>query len=84
LTTEDIPALPERGLIMPSIVSPLMVWLYNIGLGSLAYRVEKICDGSGEDPSCSRSVSGTSITDHLVYYGLDMKSDDPEACRIVT
>jgi hypothetical protein len=35
----------------------LQVWLYNIGLGSLVYRVEKICDGSGEDPSCSRLVN---------------------------
>lgn len=35
----------------------LQVWLYNVGLGSLVYRVEKICDGSGEDPSCSRLVN---------------------------
>ncbi|CAI8590820.1 unnamed protein product [Vicia faba] len=62
---------------------PREVWLYNIGLGSLVYRVEKICDGSGEDPDCSRSVSGNSITDHLVYYGVDMGSDDPATCRIV-
>lgn len=34
----------------------LQVWLYNIGLGSLVYSVEKICDGSGEDPNCSRLV----------------------------
>lgn len=34
--------------------SYFQVWLYNIGLGSLIYEVEKICDGSGEDPSCSR------------------------------
>lgn len=30
-----------------------------------------------------RSVSGNSITDHLVYYGIDMGSDEPESCRIV-
>lgn len=34
----------------------LQVWLYNIGLGSLVYSVEKICDESGEDPNCSRLV----------------------------
>ena len=34
----------------------LQVWLYNIGLGSLVYNVEKICDESGEDPDCSRLV----------------------------
>lgn len=33
---------------------PREVWLYNIGFGSLVYMVEKVCDGSGEDPSCSR------------------------------
>lgn len=30
-----------------------------------------------------RSVSGNSITDHLVYYGVDMGSDTPGSCRIV-
>ncbi|KAL5150933.1 Lipase [Glycine soja] len=61
----------------------LQVWLYNIGLGSLVYSVEKICDESGEDPNCSRSVTGNSIADHLVYYGVDMGSDEPSSCRIV-
>ncbi|XP_039156827.1 uncharacterized protein LOC120287686 isoform X2 [Eucalyptus grandis] len=28
--------------------------LYDIGFGSLVYEVEKVCDGSGEDPICSR------------------------------
>jgi hypothetical protein len=27
------------------------------------------CDGSGEDPSCSDSVLGISIPDHLHYMG---------------
>lgn len=30
-----------------------------------------------------RSVSGNSIADHLVYYGVDMGSDEPSSCRIV-
>lgn len=34
--------------------SNLQVWIYNLGLGFLIYEVEKICDGSGEDPDCSR------------------------------
>ncbi|KAL9685978.1 hypothetical protein QQ045_023433 [Rhodiola kirilowii] len=33
---------------------PREVWLYNIGVGSLVYEVEKVCDGTGEDPDCSR------------------------------
>lgn len=59
------------------------VWLYNIGLGSLIYKVEKICDGSGEDPSCSRSVTGNSISDHLVYFGVRMGCDKWMPCGIV-
>ena len=38
-----------------SFFSFLQVWIHNIGLGSLVYNVEKICDDSGEDPTCSRS-----------------------------
>lgn len=40
----------------------LQVWLYNIGLGSLVYTVEKECDGSGEDPTCSRYAFSSSAT----------------------
>ncbi|KAL9407848.1 hypothetical protein AB3S75_046399 [Citrus x aurantiifolia] len=62
---------------------PREVWLYNIGLGSLIYEIEKICDGSGEDPSCSRSVTGNSVSDHLVYFGVRMGCNGRTPCRIV-
>ncbi|ESR32878.1 Lipase 3 domain-containing protein [Citrus sinensis] len=62
---------------------PREVWLYHIGLGSLIYEVEKICDGSGEDPSCSRSVTGNSVSDHLVYFGVRMGCNEWTPCRIV-
>ncbi|KAE8735003.1 lipase-like isoform X3 [Hibiscus syriacus] len=62
---------------------PREVWLYNLGLGSLVYRVEKVCDNSGEDPTCSRSVSGNSIVDHLSYYGVDLMCQEWRSCRIV-
>ncbi|KAA8548509.1 hypothetical protein F0562_000224 [Nyssa sinensis] len=62
---------------------PREVWLYNIGLGSLVYTVEKVCDSSGEDPSCSRSVTGNSIIDHLVYYGVKLGGEPVGTCRIV-
>ncbi|QCD77010.1 triacylglycerol lipase [Vigna unguiculata] len=81
-----VPHLPPYYYYLPQKTYhhfPREVWLYNIGLGSLVYSVEKICDGSGEDPTCSRSVTGNSIADHLVYYGVDMGSDDPSSCRIV-
>ncbi|KAJ3676187.1 hypothetical protein LUZ60_003599 [Juncus effusus] len=63
---------------------PREVWLHNIGLGSLVYLVEQVCDDSGEDPSCSRSVSGNSVKDHLVYLGINMKAESWGTCRIVT
>ncbi|KAJ3683754.1 hypothetical protein LUZ60_013981 [Juncus effusus] len=55
---------------------PTEVWLHD--------GEEKVCDGSGEDPTCSRSVWITSITDHFTYYGIDMESDDWSTCRIIT
>ncbi|XP_021867300.1 probable feruloyl esterase A isoform X2 [Spinacia oleracea] len=63
---------------------PREVWLYNIGYGSLIYPVEKICDCSGEDPSCSRSVMGNSVLDHLVYYGVNLQAESWNSCRIVS
>ncbi|KAI5650685.1 hypothetical protein M9H77_36690 [Catharanthus roseus] len=63
---------------------PTEVWIHNIGYESLVYPVEQICDGSGEDPTCSRSVSGDSIYDHLSYYGIQMGCNEPgRKCRIV-
>ncbi|RWR94122.1 lipase [Cinnamomum micranthum f. kanehirae] len=62
---------------------PREVWLYNIGLGSLVYTVEKICDASGEDPACCRSVSGNSIADHLKYFGVQLQAESWGSCRIV-
>ncbi|XP_072975529.1 probable feruloyl esterase A [Typha angustifolia] len=59
------------------------VWIHNVGLGSLVYAIEQICDGSGEDPSCSCSVSGNSISDHLQYYGISMQAETWGSCRIV-
>ncbi|KAM3394723.1 hypothetical protein P3S68_003726 [Capsicum galapagoense] len=32
------------------------VWLHNLDFGLFVYTVEKICDNSGENPSCSRFV----------------------------
>ncbi|KAK6930116.1 Fungal lipase-like domain [Dillenia turbinata] len=63
---------------------PREVWLYNIGLGSLVYQVEKVCDGSGEDPTCSRSVTGNSVQDHLVYFGVELMGEAwGNSCGIV-
>ncbi|XVF28385.1 hypothetical protein REPUB_Repub15cG0025100 [Reevesia pubescens] len=68
------------GKLVPNTIR---VWLYNLGLGSLVDSVEKVCDGSGEDPDCSRSVTGNSIADHLNYYGVDLMCQQWRSCRIV-
>ncbi|XP_030507768.2 lipase [Cannabis sativa] len=62
---------------------PTEVWLHNVGLESLIYPVEKVCDSSGEDPTCSRSVSGNSVIDHVNYFGVDLKGSAWRSCRIV-
>ncbi|ONM34741.1 alpha/beta-Hydrolases superfamily protein [Zea mays] len=62
---------------------PREVWTHNIGLGTLVYPVEKICDDSGEDPTCCRSVSGSSVRDHIYYLGVSMHAEDWSSCRIV-
>ncbi|XP_031486597.1 uncharacterized protein LOC116255031 isoform X3 [Nymphaea colorata] len=63
---------------------PREVWLYTLGVGSLVYRIEQVCDSSGEDPSCSRSVSGNSISDHLNYLGVELQAETWGSCKIVT
>ncbi|CAM8908476.1 unnamed protein product [Rhodiola kirilowii] len=81
-----VPHLPPYYSIFPHKTYhhfPREVWLYNIGVGSLVYPVEKVCDGSGEDPSCSRSVAGNSISEHLVYYGVELGCDIALSCGIV-
>ncbi|KAJ0230291.1 Fungal lipase-like domain-containing protein [Hirschfeldia incana] len=44
---------------------------------------EKVCDNTGEDPTCCRSVWGTSISDHLRYFGVDMMCESWRQCNIV-
>jgi hypothetical protein len=63
---------------------PREVWVHNVGLDSLVYPIEQICDDSGEDPACSRFVSGNSVQDHLHYLGISMHSESRGSCRIVT
>lgn len=63
---------------------PREVWVHNVGLDSLVYPIEEICDDSGEDPRCSRSVSGNSVQDHIHYLGISMHSESRGSCRIVT
>ncbi|PUZ66283.1 hypothetical protein GQ55_3G295800 [Panicum hallii var. hallii] len=63
---------------------PREVWIHNVGLGTFEYSIEEICDDSGEDPTCSRSVSGNSVQDHIHYLGISMHAESLAHCRIVT
>ncbi|KAJ3681105.1 hypothetical protein LUZ60_012395 [Juncus effusus] len=57
------------------------VWIHKSETGNKL--LEKICDGSGEDPTCSRSVYGNSISDHMNYYDVDLFTDGGCSCEIV-
>eukprot|EP00271_Cylindrocystis_brebissonii_P017102 TRINITY_DN4304_c0_g3_i2.p2 TRINITY_DN4304_c0_g3~~TRINITY_DN4304_c0_g3_i2.p2 ORF type:complete len:111 (-),score=9.77 TRINITY_DN4304_c0_g3_i2:883-1215(-) len=49
------------------------VWIYTMGPGPFSrLSFERVCDSSGEDPKCSRSVLGSSISDHLQYLGIPL------------
>ncbi|KAG6483101.1 hypothetical protein ZIOFF_059741 [Zingiber officinale] len=60
---------------------PREVWLHRAEVDGKEYIEEKICDGSGEDPTCSRSVYGTSLANHLEYYGVDLEADAWGSCK---
>uniref|UniRef100_A0A0D9Z7B2 Fungal lipase-type domain-containing protein n=1 Tax=Oryza glumipatula TaxID=40148 RepID=A0A0D9Z7B2_9ORYZ len=79
-----VPHLPPYFFIFPDQTYhhfPREVWEHEVD-GSTVYQV---CDGSGEDPDCSRSVLVLfwSASDHLTYLGVDMETDDWSTCRIV-
>ncbi|KAB8116024.1 hypothetical protein EE612_056949 [Oryza sativa] len=59
------------------------VWLHETIVGNVVTRNETICDGSGEDPTCSRSVYGRSVADHLEYYGVSLHADSRGTCQFV-
>ncbi|KAL0823723.1 hypothetical protein Bca101_047400 [Brassica carinata] len=60
---------------------PTEVWLRDVS--SLNHSVEKVCDNTGEDPTCSRSVKGNSISDHLSYFGVELHCETWRQCSIV-
>ncbi|KAJ4785921.1 alpha/beta-Hydrolases superfamily protein [Rhynchospora pubera] len=60
------------------------VWLHEEEVGNDKQLVEQICDDSGEDPTCSRSVYGNSVSDHLDYYGLVLTSDGSYTCKLIS
>ncbi|XP_010558482.1 PREDICTED: probable feruloyl esterase A isoform X2 [Tarenaya hassleriana] len=63
---------------------PTEVWLRDVGYGYLIiYGVEKVCDNTGEDPTCSRSVRGSSISDHLAYFGVELGCEASRSCNVV-
>ncbi|CAM0874088.1 unnamed protein product [Alopecurus aequalis] len=59
------------------------VWLQETIVGNVITRNETVCDCSGEDPTCSRSVYGRSVADHLEYYGVNLHADSRGTCQFV-
>ncbi|MCO5603724.1 hypothetical protein L7F22_057875 [Adiantum nelumboides] len=59
------------------------VWIHKVDLRSLNYEVETVCDDTGEDPTCSRSVAGNSISDHLCYMGIFLQADTWSSCSFI-
>lgn len=66
-----VPSLPW--ILMGYWHTPREVWQVDFAPDDTTY---KLCDGSGEDPTCHNSVchyaSCTSIDDHMVYLGYPM------------
>ncbi|CAH8313656.1 unnamed protein product [Eruca vesicaria subsp. sativa] len=63
---------------------PTEVWVRDLSVLKLVrFGVEKVCDNTGEDPTCCRSVMGISISDHLRYFGVDMMCETWRQCNIV-
>ncbi|CAN7140757.1 unnamed protein product [Brassica rapa subsp. narinosa] len=82
-----VPHLPPYYHIFPQKTYhhfPTEVWVRDLGFSSLVLAsVEKVCDNTGEDPTCSRSVVGNSISDHLKYFGIDLRCETWRQCTIV-
>ncbi|KAF2574784.1 hypothetical protein F2Q70_00005887 [Brassica cretica] len=61
-----------------------MVWVRDLSvLKIVRFGIEKVCDNTGEDPTCCRSVMGSSISDHLTYFGVEMMCETWRQCSIV-
>ncbi|VAH43059.1 unnamed protein product [Triticum turgidum subsp. durum] len=69
------------GAIASFCALDLAVWEHDVD-GNTTFRV---CDSSGEDPDCCRSVFALflSASDHLTYMGVEIAADDWSTCRIV-
>uniref|UniRef100_K4A9Q4 Fungal lipase-type domain-containing protein n=1 Tax=Setaria italica TaxID=4555 RepID=K4A9Q4_SETIT len=79
-----VPHLPPYFFFLPQLTYrhfPREVWEHDVD-GNTTFQV---CDGSGEDPNCSRSVFVLfwSASDHLTYMGVKIEADDWSTCRIV-
>ncbi|RLN41279.1 lipase-like [Panicum miliaceum] len=79
-----VPHLPPYFFFLPQLTYrhfPREVWEHEVD-GNTTFQV---CDGSGEDPNCCRSIFVLfwSASDHLTYMGVKIEADDWSTCRIV-
>jgi len=82
-----VPHLPPYYYLFPQKTYhhfPTEVWVKDLSfLNIFRFSMEKVCDNTGEDPTCSRSVRGTSISDHLRYFGVELMCETWRQCTIV-
>ncbi|XP_047330180.1 lipase-like [Impatiens glandulifera] len=62
---------------------PREVWIHKVENDCSVNIIETVCDESGEDPCCSRSLIRYSLFNHMYYYGLSMADHHPKVCHIV-
>ncbi|VVB15096.1 unnamed protein product [Arabis nemorensis] len=82
-----VPHLPPYYYIFPQKTYhhfPTEVWVRGLSFANpVLSGMEKVCDNTGEDPTCSRSVKGFSISDHLRYFGVELMCETWRQCTIV-
>ncbi|XP_013683179.2 lipase isoform X1 [Brassica napus] len=82
-----VPHLPPFFYLFPQKTYhhfPTEVWVRDLSvLKIVRFGIEKVCDNTGEDPTCCRSVMGSSISDHLTYFGVELMCETWRQCSIV-
>jgi hypothetical protein len=82
-----VPHLPPFFYLFPQKTYhhfPTEVWVRDVSFSNfILLNTETVCDNTGEDPTCCRSVMGTSITDHLSYFGVELGGETWRQCNIV-
>jgi hypothetical protein len=64
-------------------VPPMMFGFWHVPMEEWLHKDDIIdCNDSGEDPSCSDSVSVPSVSDHLTYMGYNLWNGFPNCAGL--